>query len=240
MAAILLSTLNARYFHSSLGLRYLLANLGELQADAAIREFIITQRPLDIAEALLAEQPRIVGFGVYIWNVAETTQVVALLKRVRPDLVIVLGGPEVSHEWEDQSIFRLADYLITGPADLAFAQLCRRVLADDPPVETVIAAEYPPLDQLALPYRLYTDEDIAHRLIYVEASRGCPFRCEFCLSALDKTAWPFPLEPLGRFRWSRFWPKYNGSTTEACATSSSWIALLISTPKLVRGFWTSF
>ncbi len=194
MAAILLSTLNARYFHSSLGLRYLLANLGELQADAAIREFIITQRPLDIAEALLAEQPRIVGFGVYIWNVAETTQVVALLKQVRPDLTIVLGGPEVSHEWEDQSIFRLADYLITGPADLAFAQLCRRVLANDPPVEKVIAAEYPPLDQLALPYRLYTDEDIAHRLIYVEASRGCPFRCEFCLSALDKTAWPFPLE----------------------------------------------
>ena len=93
MPAILLSTLNARYFHASLGLRYLLANLGELQADAAIREFIITQRPLDIAEALLAEQPCIVGFGVYIWNVLETAQVVALLKQVRPDLVVVLGGP---------------------------------------------------------------------------------------------------------------------------------------------------
>ena len=98
MSAILLSTLNARYFHSSLGLRYLLANLGELQADAAIREFIVTQRPLDIAEALLAGQPRIVGFGVYIWNVTETTQVVALLKQVRPDLFIVLGGPEIGHE----------------------------------------------------------------------------------------------------------------------------------------------
>jgi len=195
MPSILLSTLNARYFHSSFGLRYLLANLGELRPDAAIREFIVTQRPLDIAETLLAEQPRIVGFGVYIWNVAETTQVVALLKRVRPDLAIVLGGPEVSHEWEEQPIFRLADHLITGPADFAFASLCRRVLADDPPVEKVIAAETPPLDQLALPYRFYTDEDIAHRLIYVEASRGCPFKCEFCLSALDKTAWPFPLEP---------------------------------------------
>lgn len=194
MPSILLTTLNARYFHSSFGLRYLFANLGDLQADATIREFIITQRPLDIAEALLAEQPRIVGFGVYIWNVAETTQVVALLKRVRPDLVIVLGGPEVSHEWEEQPIVELADYVITGPADLAFAQLCRRLLADDPPLEKVIAAETPPLDQLALPYRFYSDEDIAHRLIYVEASRGCPFQCEFCLSALDKTAWPFPLE----------------------------------------------
>ena len=195
MPAILLSTLNARYFHSAFGLRYLLANLGELQADAALREFIITQRPLDIAEALLAEQPRIIGFGVYIWNVAETAQVVALLKTVRPELIIVLGGPEVSHEWREQPIVELADYLITGPADLAFAHLCQRLLNDDPPAEKIIAAELPPLDQLALPYRFYTDEDIAHRLIYVEASRGCPFKCEFCLSALDQTAWPFPLEP---------------------------------------------
>ena len=99
MPSILLSTLNARYFHPAFGLRYLFANLGELQADAALREFIITQRPLDITEALLAEQPRIIGFGVYLWNVAETTQVVALLKTVCPNLIIVLGGPEVSHEW---------------------------------------------------------------------------------------------------------------------------------------------
>ena len=151
MPAILLSALNARYFHSSLGLRYLYANLGELQADAVLREFIITQRPLDIAEALLAEQPRIVGFGVYIWNVAETAQVVALLKTVRPELIIVLGGPEVSHEWEKQPIVAMADYLITGQADLAFAQLCRRLLNDDPPAEKIIAAESPPLDQLACP-----------------------------------------------------------------------------------------
>ena len=195
MPAILLSTLNARYFHSSFGLRYLLANMGALQAGTAIQEFIIAQRPLDIAEALLAEQPRIVGFGVYLWNVAETAQVVALLKKVRPELIIVLGGPEVSHEWEEQPIVELADYLITGQADLAFAQLCRRLLHDDPPAEKIIAARPPPLDQLTLPYQGYTDEDIAHRLIYVEASRGCPFRCEFCLSALDQTAWPFPLDP---------------------------------------------
>lgn len=195
MPTILLTTLNARYFHSSFGLRYLLANMGALQTKTAIQEFIITQRPLDIAEALLAMQPRIVGFGVYIWNVAEITQVVAILKQVRPDLTVIIGGPEVSYEWEGQPLFRLADYLITGPADFAFAALCQRLLADDPPAEKVIAAEPPPLEQLTLPYRYYTDEDIAHRLIYVEASRGCPFKCEFCLSALDKTAWPFPLEP---------------------------------------------
>ncbi len=192
---MLLTTLNARYFHSSLGLRYLYANLGTLQSETALREFIITQRPLDIAEALLAEQPRLIGFGVYVWNVAEITQVVALLKRVRPELIIVLGGPEVSHEWAEQPVAQLADYIIAGPGDLAFPELCRRLLTGDLPAEKIIVADPPPLDQVALPYRFYTDEDLAHRLIYVEASRGCPFRCEFCLSALDKTAWPFLLEP---------------------------------------------
>ena len=148
---ILLSTLNARYAHSALGLRYLFAQLGALQTQAAIREFIISQRPLDIAEALLSESPRILGLGVYIWNVVESTALVALLKQVRPDLIIVLGGPEVSHEWAEQPIVALADYLITGPADLAFAELCQRLLAGERPAQKVIQAARPPLGQITLP-----------------------------------------------------------------------------------------
>lgn len=194
-AVIVLATLNARYLHASLGLRYLFANLGELQPYARLLEFIVGERPEVIVEALLAARPRIIGFGVYIWNVEETTRAVALLKQARPDIRIVLGGPEVSHEYERQPIVRLADYLITGPADLAFAALCRRLLAGAPSPK-VIHAEPPPLAELVFPYRWYTDEDIAHRLIYVEASRGCPFKCAFCLSALDKTAWPFDLTRL--------------------------------------------
>jgi len=194
MPAILLSTLNARYYHASLGLRYLLANLRELEADAAIAEFTVQQRPIEIVEAVLAQRPRIVGFGVYIWNIEETTKVVAMLKRVAPEIIVVLGGPELSHEWEAQEIVRHADYLITGWGDVSFPALCRALLAGTPPAQKVIAGEQPPLTEISLPYRHYTDHDIAKRLLYVEASRGCPFKCEFCLSSLDKTAWPFDLD----------------------------------------------
>src|ERR1035441_2921895 len=84
MADIVLTTLNAKYIHAAFGLRYLLANLGSLQGDACIVEFDINQRPVDIAEALLARNPKIIGLGIYIWNVAPATEVVATLKRVRP------------------------------------------------------------------------------------------------------------------------------------------------------------
>src|SRR5215813_8509965 len=109
MSDIVLTTLNAKYIHAAFGLRYLLANLGPLQERASIAEFDINQRPVDVAEGLLSRNPRIIGFGIYIWNVAPATEVVAALKRVRPDLIIILGGPEVSFEVEDQPIVRLAD-----------------------------------------------------------------------------------------------------------------------------------
>jgi radical SAM superfamily enzyme YgiQ (UPF0313 family) len=185
MPDIVLSTLNAKFIHAAFGLRYLLANIGALQPHAAIREFDINQRPIDIAENLLAQNPTIIGFGVYIWNTAQTEEVLATLKRVRPDLTIILGGPEVSYETETQSIVELADYVITGEADLKFGDLCERVLAGDRPAEKIISTELPDFSQLVLPYDFYDERDVAHRIIYVEASRGCPFTCEFCLSSLD-------------------------------------------------------
>jgi radical SAM superfamily enzyme YgiQ (UPF0313 family) len=191
---ILLSTLNARYAHASLGLRYLLANMGELQSRTAIHEFVIGAKTTEVVERILARKPQIVGFGVYIWNVEETARVVAMLKRVAPEVTVVLGGPEVSHETAEQQIVKLADYVVTGWGDVTFPKLCLQILDGPKPLMKIHAGEQPPMDAIRLPYQLYSDEDIAHRTIYVEASRGCPFKCEFCLSSLDKTAWPFPLD----------------------------------------------
>ncbi len=182
---IVLATLNAKYIHASFGLRYLLANLGSLRSVASLLEFDIQQRPIDVVEAILARRPKIVGLGVYIWNVSETTEVVAALKRVAPDVTVIVGGPEVSFEVEEQEIAQLADYVVTGEADLKFAEVCREVLAGTPPRQKIIPADIPDLAQLTLPYDLYNEEDVANRVIYVEASRGCPFTCEFCLSSLD-------------------------------------------------------
>jgi radical SAM superfamily enzyme YgiQ (UPF0313 family) len=191
---IILSTLNARYTHASLGLRYLLANMGDLQETTRLHEFVIGAKTADVVERLLAHKPRIIGFGVYIWNVEETTKVIAMLKRVAPEVTIVIGGPEVSYEPNEQQIVQLADYLVTGWGDITFPQLCRQILDGPKPLMKIHAGAQPPLADIALPYKLYTDEDIAHRTLYVEASRGCPFKCEFCLSSLDKTAWPFDLD----------------------------------------------
>jgi radical SAM superfamily enzyme YgiQ (UPF0313 family) len=193
---IVLTTLNAKYVHAAFGLRYLLANLGPLQDRAQLVEFDINQRPADIAENLLARSPRILGLGIYIWNVAATQEVVAIIRRVRPDIILILGGPEISYESESQPIAGLADYIITGEADLKFAEVCRQLLSGEKPAAKIIPAEPPEFAQLTLPYHLYGDEDIAHRIIYVEASRGCPFTCEFCLSSLEIPVRTTPLERL--------------------------------------------
>jgi radical SAM superfamily enzyme YgiQ (UPF0313 family) len=196
MPDIVLATINARYVHASLGLRYLRANMGELHTRTHIVEFVLGARPIDMVEQLLALHPKIVGFGVYIWNVEETARAVAQLKRVAPEVIVVVGGPEVSHETGEQRVCADADYTVTGWGDVTFPRLACALLAGERPIERIVAGEQPPLKQLALPYAEYTEEDIAKRFIYVEASRGCPFKCEFCLSSLDKTAWPFDLDTL--------------------------------------------
>ena len=194
MTDIVLSTLNARWTHASLGLRYLLANLGPLAERACIEEFTL-RTPIDeVVHRLLTHAPRVIGLGVYVWNVAQTTALIRALREKAPQVRIVIGGPEVSHETHDQDIVRLADHVITGAGELAFAKLASQLLDGPRPLMKIIPGGELELDELVLPYGLYTDHDLRHRHLYFEASRGCPYKCAFCLSALDRSAFPFALD----------------------------------------------
>ena len=182
---IVLATANARFHHASLALRYLMANLGDLEDRARILETTIDERPADIAEKILALDPAICALAVYVWNVSVLTEVARIVKAVRPSLKIVLGGPEVSFADDPPAIADLADVIVPGDGELVFPKICADLLAGRTPKSEIISARESSLDAIALPYRLYTERDIADRTIYVEASRGCPHGCEFCLCALD-------------------------------------------------------
>lgn len=194
---LVLATLNAKFIHASFGLRCLFANLGEHTANAKLREFTIHQRVTDVLEVLLADEPTVIGLGVYVWNAAPSLELVRALKQLRPDLTVVLGGPEVSHEHAQQELCTLADHVISGEGEVALKSLLD-ALASGKPAPKFLEGGKPDLATLSSPYALYLDDDLKHRVVYVEASRGCPFTCEFCLSALDDGVRAFPLEPFLR------------------------------------------
>jgi len=192
---ILLVTLNSTYQHCAFGLRYLFANLGELQPRARILEWTLHASPRNVVEKILSYQPKIVGFGVYIWNTTEIFHVVSILKRVAPEVVVVLGGPEVSHESENQPLCQSADYVIKGEADFLFRDFCQEILLQNTrPGAKFLSGALPDITKIQSPYSFYTDEDIKNRIIYVEVSRGCPYKCEYCLSSLDKLVRSFDLD----------------------------------------------
>ena len=189
---VVLVTMNARHTHASAALRYLKANLGPHEERCAIVESTIDARPVELVERVLRLAPKIVGVSIYVWNVAPLTDFVRALKRVAPDVIVVVGGPEVSHEVDAQEVTARADYVVTDEGDLAFRDLVDGLMRGRRPLLKVIAGGDPDLREVAFPYRLYGHDDLAHRTVYVEASRGCPFKCEFCLSSLDDKARPFP------------------------------------------------
>lgn len=195
---ILLCAVNSTYQHAAFGLRYLKANLNELSDLCRIQEFTIAQDPKDIAEKILLKKPQILGFGVYIWNTLEVLEILKIIKKVAPEIIIVLGGPEISYETKKQEHLYFSDFIIPGEADFSFYNLCKKILTENyrhsNSEAEIIPSELPEINKIKLPYDLYNDEDIKNRVIYVEASRGCPYKCEYCLSSLDKSVRNFDLQ----------------------------------------------
>jgi len=196
---ILLATINAKWIHPSLALRLLKANLGPLEDHCTIIEFALRQPLREKIDPILTARPRILGLSVSIWNHTATLELLRELCKEwekqpnYPRPVVVLGGPEVSYLSPEAGIFCYADYCICGEGEIAFRELCQKIFSQ----EAFVNHEFQQVNVIDIKsaYHLYTDEDVRKKLIYVEASRGCPFGCEFCLSAKSPQVQEFPLEP---------------------------------------------
>ncbi|HEY5653633.1 MAG TPA: cobalamin-dependent protein, partial [Pontiella sp.] len=125
---IILLAFNARYAHSSFGSRYLLANMGDLLSKTKLIEFELQVQPRIAVEKALQHNPRIISIGCYIWNIDLATKASALIKKICPDIQIILGGPEISYETEQQEIFKYADYVICGEGEVEFPKLCQKII----------------------------------------------------------------------------------------------------------------
>lgn len=218
---LLLATLNAKYIHSSLTLRYLWAVGRSFPLQQDIAEFTINDMPYSIAAEIYRLNPDIVAFSCYIWNLKPTMEVAAILKKVKPELIIICGGPEVSFETETfMQAYPQVDLVIRGEGEvpwtrfltlLAGKEHCKAGRAELDPslLATVPGLAYrtgetislnqpaPPVENLDLlpsPYQEPTLSHLADRTVYYEGSRGCPFACGFCLSSATRGVRYFSLD----------------------------------------------
>ena len=216
---VVLSTLNSKFIHSSLALRYLKA-YGEAHGQAYdIVEYTINMPVLHILSDVTEHDIDVLGFACYIWNIEMTLHVVDMVKAVRPDIKIVLGGPEVSFT-ADELLERCPniDYIVQGEGEEAFHALVTALQLGNDGLDPVIpgvrgrrdssilgsleAVEVSDLSSIPFPYKEEDMEDLEHKIIYYESSRGCPFSCQYCLSGNKNTVRFFPQErTLEELQW---------------------------------------
>ena len=216
---VVLSTLNSKFIHSSLALRYLKA-YGEAHGQAYdIVEYTINMPVLHILSDITEHDIDVLGFACYIWNIEMTLHVVDMVKSVRPDIKIVLGGPEVSFT-ADKLLERCPniDYIVQGEGEEAFHALVTALQLGNDGLDPVIpgvrgrrhgsilgsaeAVEVRDLSTIPFPYTEEDMDDLEHKIIYYESSRGCPFSCQYCLSGNKNTVRFFPQErTLEELQW---------------------------------------
>ncbi len=187
---VVLTSINSKYIHSSLGVWYLKAaaeTIGKSN-DIEIYESTINNHIDDIVADIYLLNPDIVGFSCYIWNIEYVKKVSENLKKINPNIKIFFGGPEASFDADNLIKLSNVDFIIKGEGESAFIQLIENDFQCEKSVVTVPCTEY---------YNPYTKEYFARlngRIAYLETSRGCPFHCAFCLSGRDENVRFFDMD----------------------------------------------
>lgn len=195
---VLLTTLNAKYIHSSLALRNLKGYCQPLTNEITVKEYTINNTLLDILADIFAQRPKVIGFACYIWNIDMTLKLASMAKKVMPDVRIILGGPEVSYD--PRNILQTCDYIdyiIMGEGEETLRQLVEALMSNSD-VQSITGLSYRgknaelaegctqvvgDLDSIPFAYNEADMDELGDKIIYYESSRGCPFSCQYCLSS---------------------------------------------------------
>jgi len=199
-----LVAINSKYIHPNLAVRYLKANT---TYPVEILEYTIKDNTNDIIDSILENDYDVLGFSVYIWNVEIIKNILLKIRQLKPSIKIILGGPEVSFVNDDFFDENLVDFIIANEGEQAFHQLLNalnhRLPIDDIPnliykdgktIHKNQQSLIKNLNQLNEPYDIIDENDLAHKIHYVELSRGCPYQCSYCLASLEKGLRFFSME----------------------------------------------
>ena len=204
----LLTAINAKFIHSNPAIYSLRAGVGEkLQSYVELAEFTINESPESILEGIWKRQPKVIGFSCYIWNWKLIREILTELPKILPDTEIWLGGPEVTYDGPGLlREFPQVTGIMVGEGEVTFREVLEQYVQAADRTGTVTGktvaerfGQIPGLclasgytapreltDLTTLPF-LYEDmEPFTNRIIYYETSRGCPYRCSYCLSSIDK------------------------------------------------------
>lgn len=196
----ILTTLNSKYIHTALSIRYLKAYSEDI-TNIELMEFTINQNIDYIAGEIYKKKPDVIGFSTYIWNRDETLKVCQIIKLIDPDVKIILGGPEVSFDGQElMDKYWYIDFIVYGEGEATFRDLLSSILTEKGDYSSIDGLIYrdndrivknPPreliqnLDSIPSPYKEIGHE-FKDKIVYFESSRGCPFNCQFCLSSTIK------------------------------------------------------
>jgi len=200
---ILLAACNAKYIHSNLAVYNLKSCSGEYSPNVVIKEYTINQIQDDILKDIYLEQPDVICFSCYIWNISFVKELVPDLKKILPHVDFWAGGPEVSYDAVEflkknpaffgvmvgegeETFHELAGYYIERkPENLK--EIRGVAFHDETKVPDIVHTGWRELMDLSkVPFAYSNLTEFKNRIIYYESSRGCPFSCSYCLSSIDK------------------------------------------------------